>query len=65
MSIRALVTRGSRALAGPGFWIDAFHINQIEDLPVLRVLNQQSLQFFVSPPSIIVSPEQIDCTYTT
>ncbi|HZY47210.1 MAG TPA: hypothetical protein VFE96_05365, partial [Candidatus Bathyarchaeia archaeon] len=49
-SIRAFVTRGSRALAGPGPRIDALHINQLEDLPVLRFLNDQSLRFCVSPP---------------
>jgi hypothetical protein len=40
MSKRALVTRGSSTLTGPGPRIDALHVNQIEDLPVLRFLNE-------------------------
>ncbi len=40
MSKRALVARGSSTLAGPGPRIDTLHINQFEDLPVLRFLNE-------------------------
>jgi len=40
LSKRAFVTRGSSALAGPGPGIDALDVNQLEDLPVLRFLNE-------------------------
>jgi hypothetical protein len=40
LSKRALVTRGSSTLARPGPRIDALDVDQLEDLPVLRFLNE-------------------------